>query len=95
MESVIALTVISVCVYISMVVYARALSHRNSVSFSAASNRLAETFYLCELHNEVVRKDISIEETWLNTALKEQTVILSDSLGHDKQQQTFYIYDNP
>ncbi|MGV7108111.1 hypothetical protein [Flavobacterium sp. U410] len=91
-ESVMALTIISICIYIAILVYANVFTPKTSMAHYSKQNILSRQFYELQLQEELPNtKDISVEENWLNTNLKEVTVQYKDSIDKKIQKQ-FYIY---
>lgn len=90
-ESVIALTIISICIYISIMVYANVFSPRTSIHQYSHQNEVNEQFYLLQLQEEASVENIEITENWLTTYLKEVTLTYKDSLTSDVS-KTVYIH---
>jgi len=66
-ESVIALTIISICIYIAIMVYANVFSPKTSIHQYSRQNKINEQFYLLQLQEEVpiethIKKNISSDE---------------------------------
>lgn len=90
LESVIALSIISICIYITILVYANVFSPRTSITYYSQQNRINEYFFLLQLGEEITNENIKLEETWMNTNLKEIQVKFTDSLNSEIS-NTFYI----
>ncbi|AWM15201.1 hypothetical protein DI487_15935 [Flavobacterium sediminis] len=91
-ESVMALTIISICIYIAILVYANVFTPKTSMAHYSKQNILSRQFYELQLQEELPNTAIiSVEENWLNTNLKEVTVQYKDSIDKSIQKQ-FYIY---
>lgn len=90
LESVIALTIISICIYISIMVYANVFSPKTSTLYYSHQNKINEQFFLLQLQEEITASSVKIEENWLNTNLKEVQVKFTDSLATEMN-KTFYI----
>ncbi|MCO6173432.1 hypothetical protein NHF50_00080 [Flavobacterium sp. NRK F10] len=91
-ESVMALTIISICIYIAILVYANVFTPKTSMAHYSKQNILSRQFYELQLQEELPNTAIiSVEENWLNTNLKEVTVQYKDSIDKSVQKQ-FYIY---
>ena len=90
-ESVIALSIISICIYIVIMVYANVFSPKTSVKHYATQNQLHEKFYLMELGLDDNIENIESSEVWINTHLKEVQLNYTDSLSV-KSSKKVYIY---
>lgn len=90
-ESVIALTIISICIYIAIMVYANVFSPKTSIKQYSHQNELNEQFYLMQLQEETTQENIEVTEDWLNTYLKEVTLTYKDSLSTNVT-KTVYIH---
>lgn len=92
-ESVIALTIISICIYVAIMVYANVFSPKTSIKQYSHQNKINEQFYLLQLQDETSIENIEITENWLNTYLKEVTFIYKDSLFSNTS-KTVYIHSD-
>ena len=90
-ESVIALTIISICIYIAIMVYAKVFSPKTSIKQYSHQNELNEQFYLMQLQEETTIENIETTENWINTYLKEVTLTYKDSLSTNVT-KTVYIH---
>lgn len=90
-ESVIALTIISICIYIAIMVYANVFSPKTSIHYYSHQNQINEQFYLLQLQDETPIENIETTENWLNTYLKEVTIMYKDSLSSNVS-KTVYIH---
>lgn len=90
-ESVIALTIISICIYIAIMVYANVFSPKTSIKHYSHQNEINEQFYLMQLQDENKLENIETTENWLNTYLKEVTLTYTDSLSSNVT-KTVYIH---
>lgn len=90
-ESVIALTIISICIYIAIMVYANVFSPKTSIKHYSHQNEINEQFYLLQLQEETKIENIEITEDYLNTYLKEVTITYKDSLSANVS-KTVYIH---
>lgn len=92
LESVIALTIISVCLYVAIMVYASVFSPKASAAFYIARNKTGSQFFLLQLDSDMVPQDgITISETWINTHLKQVEIQVKDQLGKNDK-RNFYIH---
>jgi hypothetical protein len=84
LESVIALTIISVCLYVAVMVYASVFTPKTAPKFYISRNRMDELFFLMELQNDSVNDfpdaNWKVEEEWLNANVKQVTITAKDSL---------------
>ena len=90
-ESVIALSIISICIYIVIMVYSNVFSAKTSVKQYATQNRLHEKFYLMELGLDERIENLEVSEVWINTHLKEVQLNYTDSISV-KSIKKVYIY---
>ena len=90
LESVIALTIISICIYITIMVYANVFSPKTSTLYYSHQNKINEQFFLLQLGEEITSDNIILKENWLNTYLKEIEIKYTDSLNATIS-STFYI----
>jgi hypothetical protein len=84
LESVIALTIISICLYVAVMVYASVFSPKTSAGFYSGQHAADELFFLMQVRDDSVSNEMpgtKIEEEWLNTSLKHITVERTDSAG--------------
>jgi hypothetical protein len=94
LESVIALSIISVCLYIAIMVYASVFSPRTSPKFYSTYNKLDELFFLSQVQsdsiNTIENDNLTIEEELINTNLKQVTIKYKDSSKIDFE-KSYYI----
>jgi hypothetical protein len=97
LESVIALSIISICLYVALLVYASVFSPRTSPRYYMSRNQMDELFFLIQVQedslNGVVSDSIIMEEDFLNANLKKITVRNRDTLKAVSGKE-FYIYRN-
>ncbi len=98
LESVIALTIISVCLYFAVMIFASVYTPKTSVKFYGTQNKVNEFFYLSELKsdsisNESEDENLLIEEESINDNLKKISVQYKDSTQF-KFEKSFYV-QNP
>lgn len=70
LESVIALTIISVCLYFAIMIFASVYTPKTSAKFYSTQNKLNEIFYLAELKSDSVSGENEDE----NLIIKEETI---------------------
>lgn len=93
LESVIALSIISVCLYIALLVYASVFRSDTSPKWYGAKNKTAELFFLLQVQDDSLYNNqddkLIIEEERINTGLKQVTIKQKDSLGKTSQESYF------
>lgn len=99
LESVIALTIISICLYFAIMIFASVYTPKTSAKFYSTQNTVNELFYLSELKsdslaNESENENLLIEEESINERLKKISVHYKDSTQF-KFEKSFYVQDNP
>ncbi|WP_431244373.1 hypothetical protein ACQ9BO_08680 [Flavobacterium sp. P21] len=93
LESVIALTIISICLYFAVLIFASVYTPKTSAKFYSTQNKVNELFYLSELENDSIRNEnekIRIEEEVINENLKKIAVEYKDSIQF-KFEKSFYV----
>ncbi len=95
LESVIALSVISICLFIAVMIYSLVFTPKTSSGFYVSKNKTNELFFLLQLEDDSINvneKDFSIHEEWYSTSLKQVTITANDSVGEEKKYfiQTFH-----
>jgi hypothetical protein len=98
LESVIALTIISVCLYFAVMIFASVYTPKTSAKFYGTQNKVNELFYLSELKsdsisNESEDENLLIEEETVNDNLKKISIQYKDSTQF-KFEKSFYV-QNP
>lgn len=92
LESVIALAIISICLYIAMMVYANVLSKKTSIVSYSQQNKMNEMFYLLQVAADSLemenQENINVE--WINTNLQEITIKSEDTSDYAIKKH-FYI----
>ncbi len=85
LESVIALSIIAVCLYIAVLVYATVFTPKTAPKFYNSRNRINELYYLMELNPDtvatMVSDDLKINSEWINPNLQQVEIIYKDSSG--------------
>ncbi|MCD0464722.1 hypothetical protein [Flavobacterium sp. ENC] len=99
LESVIALTIISICLYFAILVFASVFTPRTSAKFYSTQNKVNELFFLSQLKNDSLQyesqdENLLIEEEVINDRLKKISVQYKDSLQF-KFEKSFYVESNP
>lgn len=98
LESVIALTIISICLYFAIMIFASVYTPKTSAKFYGTQNKVNELFYLSELKsdsiaNESENENLLINEETVNDNLKKISVEYKDSTQY-KFEKSFYV-QNP
>ncbi|HEX8015297.1 MAG TPA: hypothetical protein VF465_08685 [Flavobacterium sp.] len=99
LESVIALTIISICLYFAVMIFASVYTPKTSAKFYSTQNKVNELFYLSELKSDSISNDseienLLIEEESVNDELKKISVQYKDSTQF-KFEKSFYVQNNP
>ncbi|HLA54508.1 MAG TPA: hypothetical protein VK623_00275 [Flavobacterium sp.] len=94
LESVIALCIISVCLYIAVLIFSAVFTPRTSAKFYNTQNRLNELFFISQLNDSLLvensNKNLLIEEEAQNAALKKIIVRYKDSIQPETE-KIFYV----
>lgn len=96
LESVIALTIISICLYIATMVFSFVFTKKSSPKFYNTINKVNELFYKSQLNLESIEYDaenITLEKETVNENLSEIRIQYKDSndINFDKK---YYIINN-
>lgn len=99
LESVIALTIISICLYFAILIFASVFTPRTSAKFYNTQNKVNELFFLSQLKNdslqyESANDNLLIEEEIVNDHLKKISIQYKDSTQF-KFEKSFYVENNP
>lgn len=98
LESVIALTIISVCLYFAIMIFASVYTPKTSAKFYSTQNKVNELFYLSELKKDSLsnneNENLLIEEEVVNDNLKKISVQYKDSTQF-KFEKSFYVQNDP
>jgi hypothetical protein len=94
LESVIALTIISVCLYVAVLVYASVFSSKTTPKFYGTNNKLDELFFLMQVQNDSINysneDNLKFEEEIINTNLKKVTIKYKDSVKNTFE-KSYYV----
>jgi len=94
LESVIALTIISVCLYFAIMIFASVYTPKTSAKFYSTQNKVNELFYLSQIKIDSIANDenenLLIEEESINENLKKISVQYKDSTQFQFE-KTFYV----
>jgi hypothetical protein len=96
LESVIALTIISICLYIAAIVFSFVFTKKSSPKFYNTINQVNELFYKSQLNLDSIEyeaENIMLEKEKINENLSEIKLQYKDSnnINFDKK---FYILNN-
>jgi competence protein ComGF len=98
LESMIALTIISVCLYIAIMIFAAVFTPRTAAKFYDTQNKVNELFFLAQLKNDSLTyqnedENLIIEEEIINDQLKKIIIQYKDSTK-SQFDKSFYIQTN-
>lgn len=98
LESVIALTIISICLYFSILIFSNVFTHKTSTKYYNTQNKLNELFFLLQLKQDSLAtsnedENIQIEEEIINGNIKKINILYNDN-KKIKVQKSFYIQTN-
>ncbi|WP_347349830.1 hypothetical protein [Flavobacterium sp. CSZ] len=98
LESVIALTIISVCLYFALMIFASVYTPKTSAKFYGTQNKVNELFYLSQLKSDSIANEgeddnLLIEEESVNDNLKKISVQYKDST-QCKFEKSFYVQNS-
>lgn len=92
LESVIALCIVAVCVYVSILIYATVFKPKTSIKFYNSRNKLQEYFFTAQTMPDSIfteETNISSKEEWLKGNLKKLEMEYRDSTGIKTKQQVY------
>ncbi|AEW86770.1 hypothetical protein B0A78_08425 [Flavobacterium columnare NBRC 100251 = ATCC 23463] len=95
-ESVVALCIISVCLYIAMLVFSAVLTQKSSPKFYQTQHKANALFYLSQIEFDSIinqTEAITIETTPVNANLKELTIKYKDSTEIEIEKK-FYLLNH-
>lgn len=85
LESVIALSIISICLYIAVMVYASVFTPKTSPKFYTSRNKITELYYLMQLSPDSIdalnTDNLKISHEWINASLQQIDIEFKDSSG--------------
>ncbi|MFH6946439.1 hypothetical protein [Flavobacterium sp. FlaQc-50] len=95
LESVIALTIISICLYFAILIFASVYTPKTTAKFYNTQNKINELFYLSELKSDSVLnnnedQNLLIEEETITDDLKKIAITYKDST-QSKFEKKFYV----
>ncbi len=98
LESVIALTIISICLYFAIMIFTVVFTSRTSAKFYGTQNKINEMFFLSQLKYDSLKiqntnDNLTIEEENINDRLKKIHIHYRDSTKYEFD-KNFYILDD-
>ena len=94
LESVIALSIISICLYISILIYASVFSNRTTPTFYGTNNELDALFFLTQVQNDSLTNNNSslfkVKTEILSTHLKQLKIDYKDNMKNSFN-KSYYI----
>lgn len=98
LESVIALSIISICLYIAIVVYASVFSPKTTPKFYGTQNKLDEMFFLMQVQDDSINNldddNLKIDEEIINVNLKQISIEYKDSVKNRFHKSYYIQIDN-
>lgn len=95
-ESVIALTIISICLYIAVLVFGAVFTPKQSAKFYEGRHAASELFFIAQISGDSLASDpgrFKYEEEQINAGLKKITVHYRDSINNEFENH-FYVDEN-
>ena len=93
-ESVIALCIISICLYIAVMVFSAVFTPRTSAKFYNTQNRLNELFFITQINDSLLQENtnahLTVQEEIQNASLKKIIVRYKDSIQPETE-KIFYV----
>lgn len=97
LESVIALCIIAVCLYIAILVYAMAFTPKTTPKFYSIKNKVNEIYYLAQVNpdtiEQLINKNLSTKNEIIKENLQQVLVEYKDSSGVSSKNIFFIPYD--
>ena len=95
LESVVALSIISVCLYIAVMIYSAVFTSKTSLKFYSSKNKIYEAFFMAQLQQDSIfeekgQQNYYIETEIVNSNLNKTIIKYRDSV-QDYPEQFFYI----
>lgn len=96
LESVVALCIISICLYIAMTIFAVVLTPKSSPRFYNSQNKANELFFLSQLEMDSLYNtdNITIEKEGISNNLDEITIKYKDSSQIEFEKKFYLLDDN-
>lgn len=98
LESMIALTIISVCLYFAIMIFAAVFTPRTAAKFYDTQNKVNELFFLAQLKTDSLLyesddKNLIMEEENISDGVKKITIQYKDSTQFQFE-KSFYVQAN-
>lgn len=98
LESVIALSIISVCLYFAVLIFAAVFTPKTAAKFYGTQNKVNEMFYLIQLKSdsltfEALDNNLEIKQSLVDDGVKEINLKYKDSLQFEFN-KIFYVQSN-
>ena len=94
LESVIALCIIAICLYVAILVYAAVFTPKTSAKFYSTKNKLAEIYFIAQVNPDTIEKmtnnHLIIHQDWINSNLQQINIEYKDSTGVTSK-NNFYV----
>ena len=94
LESVIALCIIAICLYVAILVYAAVFTPKTSAKFYSARNKLSEIYFMAQVNPDSIEKmgndHLLIHQEWINNNLQQINIEYKDSTGITSK-NNFYV----
>lgn len=95
LESVVALSIISICLFIAIMVVSSVFSKKTDVRFYRNQNRMNEMFYLAQINTDSLLyenedENLTVEEEAIGDGMKKIDITLKDSTNLILK-KTFYL----
>jgi hypothetical protein len=91
LESVIALSIIAICLFVSILVYQRVFDPKTGPQLYRAKNHLNSLYYQMQMGEDSLNTDrLLINRTWINSDIQQVDIEYKDSSGVVLH-QNFYI----
>lgn len=95
LESVIALSIISICLYIAIMIVSAVFTKKTTAKFYDTQNKMNELFFIAQLQCDSliydgIDENLIVEEEIINTGLKKIKVEYKDST-QIKFEKSFYV----
>lgn len=85
LESVIALCIISICLYVAVLVYATVFTSKTAPKFYGSRNKINELYYLMQVNPDTIEtisnNNLRIDQEFINANLQQVDIEYKDSSG--------------
>lgn len=97
LESIIALSIISICLYVAVLVYSAVFNKNTSARFYSNQNKVYDTFFMMQIDADSVLNFYSKENWDINRLDHENSTLINIRYSDSVQiypQKTFFIENN-